>query len=278
MRRALVLSGGGLRGAYDSGAVVTLMRSVGPQYFDTIYASSIGTLTAPFVAAHQPDAIEYIWKTQVSGTKLVDLSNMFSFTKKIIDYDKLLNLFQKKGRAHLDVKEIFSNKTKLCFTLINVKTKKLKYFIPKKKNIFLALKAGVAVNHLQSPVVINGVAYLDAALYDTIPVKKALADGYDEIIVITNKQKRFTATKAWRWFIKLFLRFFSPIVYEQVMTYDKRLKDIQKILNTNKKVKTIQPKRPLVFTDLFDTNHNKIIRAFRRGKKDAKKFLKKYYF
>lgn len=56
--RALVLSGGGARGAYEAGVASALARS---ESFDIVVGTSIGAINAAFVAQAQFDSLSQVW-------------------------------------------------------------------------------------------------------------------------------------------------------------------------------------------------------------------------
>lgn len=56
--RALVLSGGGARGAYEAGVVAALSKS---ESFDLVIGTSIGSINAAFLAQAQIDALSDLW-------------------------------------------------------------------------------------------------------------------------------------------------------------------------------------------------------------------------
>jgi len=56
--KALVLSGGGARGAYEAGVASALARS---QTFDVVCGTSIGAINAAFVATGRTDALRAFW-------------------------------------------------------------------------------------------------------------------------------------------------------------------------------------------------------------------------
>ena len=58
MKKALIVGSGGLKGAFEAGAVAKLCRVLGPDYFDAVYASSVGVFAATFFVANQPETIE----------------------------------------------------------------------------------------------------------------------------------------------------------------------------------------------------------------------------
>lgn len=65
--RALVLSGGGAKGAYEAGAVTSLVRA---EPFDIIAGTSIGAINAALAAQHDFDALRSLWGS-IAARKVV---------------------------------------------------------------------------------------------------------------------------------------------------------------------------------------------------------------
>lgn len=63
-RRALVLSGGGAKGAYEAGAITSLCAGRGA--FDIVVGTSIGAINAAFVAQNNVAALETLWNSVAS--------------------------------------------------------------------------------------------------------------------------------------------------------------------------------------------------------------------
>ena len=57
--RALVLSGGGAKGAYEAGAITSLCQK---QPFDIVVGTSVGAINGAFAAQHDLAALEDTWK------------------------------------------------------------------------------------------------------------------------------------------------------------------------------------------------------------------------
>src|SRR3989344_9650545 len=104
--RALVLSVGGLRGAYDAVVAAALCRRLGSKYFQAIYACSVGVFAGSFYASNQPDIIENTWTNYVDGNQLVKYSNIVK-GKDILNTDYLIDLFRSE-KSFIDVEKVFS--------------------------------------------------------------------------------------------------------------------------------------------------------------------------
>jgi len=58
--KALILSGGGARGAYEAGAVRTLLEH---ERFDIICGTSIGAINGTLVAQDEVEKLEALWRS-----------------------------------------------------------------------------------------------------------------------------------------------------------------------------------------------------------------------
>ena len=53
------------------------------------------------------------------------------------------------------------------------------------------LRASGSLPFLSKPVIVDNTPYLDGGISDSIPVKKAIEDGYDKIIVVLTRPKSY---------------------------------------------------------------------------------------
>jgi len=188
-KRALIVGTGGLRGAYGAGVVAELCRKLGPYYFDSLYASSVGTYAATFFVANQPGVIEDVWRNHVDGRKLIDYTNIFK-NRAVLQLGYLARIFQ-NGLHCLDVNAVMHSRASLFYTLTEYATGKTAFITPQKNMIFDMMSASAAMPLLHPPKIINGMGYVDGSLSDPLPFLKALADGHDEVVVVYNKPSGF---------------------------------------------------------------------------------------
>lgn len=87
--RALVLSGGGAKGAYEAGVITSLWKT---QPFDIIVGTSIGAINAALSAQHNVAALEGLWAS-VAARKLVQplptVAHMQAFLQAFSDWQSL---------------------------------------------------------------------------------------------------------------------------------------------------------------------------------------------
>ena len=78
IKTALVVEGGGLRGAFPVGVLQVLLARFGADAFDEIFAVSSGVFASTFSFAGQGAEMEAIWRDRVCGNQLVDHRNWFT--------------------------------------------------------------------------------------------------------------------------------------------------------------------------------------------------------
>ena len=270
--RALILSIGGLRGAYEAGVASALCRKLGSKYFDAIYMSSVGSFNGTFYAANQPDVIEDVWRNYVSGNQLVNYFNPFK-GRAILDLEYLIDLFQSE-KLRLNLDEIFNSGIKLHYVVENLKTGLPKYIEPTRENIFDLLRASSAVPIIHGPVALNGIKYVDGSLVDPLPFKRALEDGYNELVLIYNKPKGFFVGRAYKIFVRIFSLFVPKAIGRRMLNLEHLYKNIEKELESNNNIMVIRPNFPLHFL-MLERNKKKINQAFNAGLKDGYKAAEK---
>jgi predicted patatin/cPLA2 family phospholipase len=275
-KRALVIGVGGLRGAYDAGALSVLAKKLPKDYFDRIYASSVGAFLAPLLITRQPEILEEIWRRRVHGRKLFSLLKILK-GREIMDLQYIIEMINQEGKTEmlrLKTDELFKSKTKLSFTLLSHKDWKIKYFEPNKENIFQAITAASTIPLINKSIIIDGEEYEDGGMYEPLPIKQAILDGYEEIVVVYNKPEGFLSDHS----------FLSERIYPLFMTKrmrrliagrNNRTREIDQILKTNKKIIIIRPKSHLKIKSVLDTHKGRVNDTFDRGIKDAEEAVPK---
>jgi predicted patatin/cPLA2 family phospholipase len=265
--KALIISVGGLRGAYDAGVATALLRKLGPKYFDSIYMSSVGSFTGTFFAANQADVIEETWRNRVHGKQLINYSNILK-GKNILNTEYLIDLFS-QGKCKLNLENLFSSGIKLNYIVENVKNESVEYLQPKQDNIFTIMRAATAVPLAHKPVKLNGETYIDGGSLDPLPIRKAIDDGYNEITIIYNKSIKFYNRKPQKYVAAFFGLFATPQMKRMLRLSRRELKIDEYIMKTHN-IKVIRPEVAVPFL-LFNTNKKVINRLFDLGLVDGNK-------
>ena len=199
MKRGLVLSGGGSRGAYEIGAWQALEEN--GVRFDAVYGTSIGALNAGLVAQGDLDTAVELWSNillnQVIATDDEDFSvdRMIHRKRDVIPFilENAKNLrmditpLENMLARHLDEKRVRVSGMDLGVMVVRVPQltpvpMKLADMAEGSLNDWLLASASCfPVFPLRK---IDGDRYLDGGYFDNLPIDMAIADGMDEIVAV----------------------------------------------------------------------------------------------
>lgn len=207
MKRALVLEGGGAKGAYQAGAIKALTQK--KIYFDAAGGTSIGAVNAAFYATRKLNSMYKLWLSIDSDDlfgissdmldnfhegdyTIDDIKQGITSLKKIIknlgiDTSNMKKLINK----HFDEERLKKSKIDYGLTTFNLSNFKpveiFKKDIPKGKLAdYILSSAYLPIFKLER--IIDNKFYLDGGIYRNCPVDMFIDAGYDEIYAI----------KAWR--------------------------------------------------------------------------------
>lgn len=191
---ALVLEGGAMRGLYTAGVLDVFMKN--NIKVDTIIGVSAGALFGINYKSKQIGrALRYNLK-YAQDKRYMGLYSLIT-TGDVMNRDFCFN----KLVYELDPFDIETyNKSKIEFYAVvtNVESGKAEYIEIKDGAKDLEyLRASGSMPFVSNLVEINGNKYLDGAVADPIPLKKALDMGYEKIIVIQTKPADYSKTKSW---------------------------------------------------------------------------------
>jgi predicted patatin/cPLA2 family phospholipase len=197
VKTALVVEGGGLRGAFPAGVLQVLLARFGADAFDGVFAVSSGVFASTFFIADQGAEMEAIWRDRVCGHQLVDHRNWF-MGKPVLRLDYLIDLF--KGAAKLDLDRVMNSRPFLEYVLSDHDTGRPVYFDAKRHEIFDLMKASSALPHVYPlPVRIAGGNFFDGGQSDPIPVQRAIEFGATHIVVVRTRPASYIKTPALPW-------------------------------------------------------------------------------
>ena len=188
--KALVLSGGGLKGSYQIGAYKALKKL---RYnFDIVTGTSIGAINGAFITAKEEKKAIELWK---------NVKINFLFTEKVNDdfivLEYLRNIIKNKGmdvsalenniNKYLNKNKFFKSNINFGLVTVNKKTKQPKYLEKKdltKENLSDYLMASACFYPIFQSKKIANEEYLDGGYHDNMPIDFAIQLGADDIIAI----------------------------------------------------------------------------------------------
>ncbi|MBP3820344.1 patatin family protein [bacterium] len=190
---ALVLEGGAMRGLYTAGVLDVFMEN--DIKVNTIFGVSAGALFGINYKSGQIGRalrynLKYAHDKRYMGMYSLlttgDVMNReFCFNKLVYELDPL------------DFETYNSSDVKFYAVVTNVETGKAEYIeISDAKRDMEYLRASGSMPFVSNLVEINGNKYLDGAVADPIPYKKALDMGYEKIIVIQTRPADYIKSKS----------------------------------------------------------------------------------
>lgn len=181
---AIVLAGGGAKGAYQMGVWRALQECGYFQKTGAFFGDSIGAINACLMAGTSYEEAKDAWEKLNFFTVFQPDLEMLDGKEGLFSREELLKLFDE----HMDFQKIASSKVYVNATKIQKNgEKKAVYFRLKgeePEKIKKILLASSALPVLYESVVIDGEEYRDGGLTDNLPVMPAYVAGYRKIIVV----------------------------------------------------------------------------------------------
>jgi NTE family protein len=178
---ALVLSGGGAKGAYEAGAAAAFVERGLP--IRLVAGSSAGALNAAMIAAGRADRLEALWRT-VTREQVYSLRASVFFAGFLPGWLTLLVLNESSGlfdsaplrdliTASVDFDRIRASPVRLLVTATDLARGEKRVFDNRSVTVD-ALMAASAVPGLFPPVEVDGALLVDGGLTGRAPVLEAL--------------------------------------------------------------------------------------------------------
>lgn len=198
MKRALVLSGGGAKGAYQIGCIKALKEL--KINYDIITGTSVGSLNGVLITQHDLKKAIKLWqnmnfnfvfdedilKKYNNAKTLKDIIAMFGknfFENGGMDISNLENLV----KDLFDEKKFYNSNIDFGFSTFNatsLKGEKYKKNDFKNEKILDYVIASASCYPAFKMKKINKMNYIDGGFFDNLPINHAIEMGADEIIVI----------------------------------------------------------------------------------------------
>ena len=279
MKTALILEGGGMRGLYTAGVLDAMLDD--KIKYDSIYGVSAGAVFGVNYLSKQKGRVLRYNKKYVNDKRYMSFS---SFIKTGNFINKQFAYYDVPFKYDIFDEETYSkSKTNFYAVMTNIETGEAEY--PKIINCGIQieeLRASSALPFLSKPVEINDKKYLDGGIADAIPIKKALEEGYDKIVVVLTRPIEYRKKKSNKLLPKLFYSKY-PNFIESINTrysrYNETLDYIED-LEKKKKIIVIRPSK-LIKISRVEKDPNKLQEMYDLGtydynelKKDLKKYLK----
>lgn len=283
MKRALVLSGGGCKGAYEVGAIEHLCGELGIEY-DIICGVSVGALNGSFLAQFPTgeankasESLSALWD-EIQGNKTI-YKNWFGWWLAALWRPSVYNSepLQKLVRSKLNVDAIHKSGKILRVGATSLVTGKYRTFSESYSDIASAVLASSAFPAMLTPVNLEGELWTDGGVRDITPLGAAIQLGAESVDIIICSPKEvsqsFPKSPKVLQMIERSLDIMSNEVNENDLT---KADLINRLVEANvepkKKYVTIRVIRPNseLINDSLNFGRNEQTEMRRRGNHDAK--------
>jgi predicted patatin/cPLA2 family phospholipase len=195
-RVALVIEGGGMRGAVSGGMVLALEQQGLAGAFDAAYGSSAGALNALWLVSGRADAGIRTWTDREWLAFLIRRRRLL-VRRPVVDVDTLiLRRYERLSPGLFEA--LLAAPTEFHPLATDVATGSavdLHPHIVDVPTLATALRASSMMPLLAGPpVALGGRRLLDAGLSAAIPIRAALADGASHVLVLRSRRAGDTTT------------------------------------------------------------------------------------
>lgn len=200
--KALVLGGGSMKGAFQVGAIQSVLENGFEP--DMVYGISVGALNATFLANETgrqyteegkitwPLASRRLLEFWVKNiTQPQDISTlrsrvMLGMNTLISRFDGLVDPAPLHVMIRNNVKDSYlkSSPVQVKVGAVNVQSGEIKYVTPQQPHFLDYVRASSSIPMLMPAIAIEGEMFLDGGLREVAPIRQAIADGATEIVVI----------------------------------------------------------------------------------------------
>jgi NTE family protein len=282
MSKILVLAGGSVKGAFQAGVMKAMMeRGYQP---DAVYGVSVGSLNAAYFVNRLgmqaltggpisfTDASQDLWdfwETRITSPKSLSKPfNIFQLGltalrkkfKGLVDTQPLRNLLSEV----LSIRNLHASPIDLKIGAVNIMDGTV-YYVDASEEYFLDyLMASSAVPILMPVVKINGEtrrSFLDGALRDVAPIKKAVDDGANHIVCISCHMESIEGGHFDSGDLLALVDRVMDIAVNEILNAD--IKEVM-ISNTTIDIQSVRPPQPLTI-DIQNFNKMDIRRMLELG-------------
>lgn len=271
MKIGLVLEGGAMRGMFTAGVLdVLLDEQIAVDGAVTVSAGALFGINYP--AKQRGRVLRYNLKylhdkRYMGWHSLFTTGNVVNKAFAFYELPFTLDPFDQATFA--------ASQIDFWVTLTNIETGEPEYV--KITDAFAqmeALRATSAMPMVSRVVEIAGKKYLDGGISDSIPLDKAMALGYDKIIVILTRPLDYRKKPSNNWLFKLFYRHYPKLIERWENRYAEYNQAVEKVIEMEKagKIFVIRPSESLDISRL-EKDLTKVQAMYDLGVKDGQAAL-----
>ena len=268
---ALVLEGGGLRGVFTCGVLDCFMDR-GITFPFTIGVSAGACNGLSFMSGQRGRAkssnIDLMEKYHYVGLKYLLIQGC------IMDFKLLFEDFPERIIPY-DYNKYFSNPDRFVMVTTNCLTGKAEYFEEKSsaERVMSIVRASSSLPFVSKITYVDGVPMLDGGIVDSIPLRYAMEQGYERLVVILTRNKGYRKKNSKMRIAKAWYRKYPELqkaLSERNEVYNRTM-DLIEDLEKQGKIIVIRPVKP-VQVGRMEKDTEKLRELYQEGYDLAMKF------
>ena len=267
----LVLEGGGMRGIYTAGVLDFFMDK--NFYLPYVIGVSAGACQGVSYVSRQRGRGKNAILNHIENPRYISKRNLV-FKRSIMDMDFLFDEIPNKYEL-FDYDTFFENEQKCILVGTSCKTGQALYFDAKKDKskqfVLDTCRASSSLPFVTPIVDVRGEPVLDGGIADSIPIKKAIADGNKKNIIVLTRGREYRKKPSNTAFISKKVYKNYPKLQETISSryrvYNETLDYIES-LEEQGEVFVIRPRRK-VKIDRMERNKSKLADFYKTGYEDA---------
>ncbi|MCL2294443.1 MAG: patatin family protein [Spirochaetes bacterium] len=275
----LVLEGGGLRGNYTAGVLDAFLDA--GVHFPYIIGVSAGACMASSYISRQRGRNLQILKQFHGDPRYFSIRSLLT-TGSIFGKDFVFNQIPNKYLP-FDWETFYKSPARFISVCTDCETGEPAYFekCPEMTNadILTTLEASSSMPYTSNKVKYKGKEYLDGAVTEAIPLKKAEADGYKHNVVVLTTPAGFQKKEEFRppdWLFYFGQKKLIHALKMRVKRYNQCLAYAEAAQQAGQAI-ILRPSKDLKVSRV-DRNREKLLQLYELGISDAQEMLKKYGF
>lgn len=273
MKLGLIDMGGGMRGTFATGILEYCLEN--NINFDCCIGLSAGSLNLINFLAKQKERsfrnyFDYAFRKEYSGI-ISWIKN-----KNYLNLDYIYRILANSdGEDPIDYETLMENPSDLIIVAEEAVSGKTKYFTKKdiKKDDYRVLSASCNIPVINKPVEIDGVTYFDGGFADPLPIRKAIEEGCDKVVIILSrlidKPRKPTRDGIFAKFLKMKYPRAAERLKNRAKDYNDALEYAKK-LQEEGTVLIVSPK-DVYGLDTLTRNKENMMKLYEDGKKEAEK-------
>lgn len=267
----LVLEGGGMRGVFTSGVLDAFMKH--EVSFPYVVAVSAGACNGMSYVSRQPrrarlSNIDMLAKYDYIGLRHLVTQGCI-FDPELL-YDKLPNEL-----IPFDYDTFFSSPTRFEMVCTNCKTGRAEYLSERedRTRVLQVVRASSSLPFVSKVVEVDGQPMLDGGIIDSIPVERAIEQGFEHNVLVLTREKGYRSKEKDRKIPPFIYKHYPRLrvaLSHRVRAYNNQLQLIDD-LEAAGKVTCIRPLHP-VEVGRMEKDTNRLERLYEEGFKLGESF------